>query len=399
MPPLSGTENNPFKDSCGAFIRSEIWACIAPGCPEIAAKYAYEDAIVDHGNGEGTFAEVFCAALQSAAFVVKDTYKLIEIGLSYIPDDCGVARAIRCVIDSYKSGKTWLEARHELLTHYKGYCGFTISEEEREKGFADGKRGWDAPSNIGIIIIGWLYGKGDFEKSICITVNCGEDTDCTAATYGSIYGIINGIDAIPEKWIKPIGRTIKTAFLNLGELGYFGSDLPADIDQLTERVERIAKQVLLRNRQLIELSEDAATDLSDLKDSQLYSGSHGKSIFRNPGGPVYKFGSMDVMVDYVNGPVIMNNIPKKIRLIIENRYKTPDSLNIRWYTPDGWSVSPAKEGKLFLEHAWLSDSKVSEFELCTENAAGTNRFAIELTADGKHTVMLIPVILLSGNLQ
>ena len=102
MPPLSGTENNPFKDSCGAFIRSEIWACIAPGCPEIAAKYAYEDAIVDHRNGEGTFAEVFCAALQSAAFVVKDTYKLIEIGLSYIPDDCGVARAIKCVIDSYK---------------------------------------------------------------------------------------------------------------------------------------------------------------------------------------------------------------------------------------------------------------------------------------------------------
>lgn len=30
IPPLSGTVNNIFKDSCGSYIRSEIWACIAP---------------------------------------------------------------------------------------------------------------------------------------------------------------------------------------------------------------------------------------------------------------------------------------------------------------------------------------------------------------------------------
>ena len=32
-PPLSGMYNNPWKDSNGAWIRSEIWACLAPGCP------------------------------------------------------------------------------------------------------------------------------------------------------------------------------------------------------------------------------------------------------------------------------------------------------------------------------------------------------------------------------
>ena len=69
QPPLSGMHNNPLKDSCGAFIRSEIWACIAPCWPEVAVRYAYEDAIIDHGDGEGTFAEVFCAALESAASI------------------------------------------------------------------------------------------------------------------------------------------------------------------------------------------------------------------------------------------------------------------------------------------------------------------------------------------
>ena len=57
QPPVSGTHNNDFKDSCGSFIRSEIWACLFPGHPEKAAQYAFQDAVVDHGNGEGVYAE------------------------------------------------------------------------------------------------------------------------------------------------------------------------------------------------------------------------------------------------------------------------------------------------------------------------------------------------------
>ena len=59
---------NLHKDSNGCFIRSEIWACLAPGRPEIAVKYAYEDGIVDHAD-EGLWGEIFTAAVQSAAFV------------------------------------------------------------------------------------------------------------------------------------------------------------------------------------------------------------------------------------------------------------------------------------------------------------------------------------------
>jgi len=96
--PLCGIFNNNFKHSCGAFIRSEIWACIAPGCPGLAVKYAYEDAIIDHGNGEGVYAEIFCAAVESAAFAVSGIRDLLDIGLSYIPKDCGIAKAVKAVI-------------------------------------------------------------------------------------------------------------------------------------------------------------------------------------------------------------------------------------------------------------------------------------------------------------
>ena len=93
VPPMSGFVDNPYKDSCGCFIRSEIWACLCPGNPELAARYAYEDASVDHAD-EGLYGEIFFAALQSAAFVESDMRRLIEIGLSYVPEDSFLTRAV-----------------------------------------------------------------------------------------------------------------------------------------------------------------------------------------------------------------------------------------------------------------------------------------------------------------
>lgn len=122
QPPLSGVVNNPYGNSCGCFIRSEIWACLAPGHPEIAVKYAYEDAIVDH-YGEGMYGEVFFAALQSAAFVNSDVRELIEIGLSYIPEDSAMSRAIRKAIECYDKRVDILEARKLIHNTAPGTFG------------------------------------------------------------------------------------------------------------------------------------------------------------------------------------------------------------------------------------------------------------------------------------
>ena len=93
MPPLSGEyENEMWKDSNGAWIRSEIWACMAPGFPNIAAKYAFADACIDHGVAEGTYAEIFTACLESYAFFESDIRKLVELALARIPADCEVFR-------------------------------------------------------------------------------------------------------------------------------------------------------------------------------------------------------------------------------------------------------------------------------------------------------------------
>jgi ADP-ribosylglycohydrolase len=219
MPPLSGEYNNAkWKNSNGAWIRSEIWACLAPGNPLMAAEMAWNDACVDHGCAEGTFAEIFTASLESAAFIEKDRDKLIKFGLSMIPENCEVSKAIKVALKSKNEGKTWQLAREDVIEATKNL-------------------GWfQAPRNVAFTMIGWLFGDDDFGKSICIAVNCGDDTDCTGATLGSIFGIIHGSSLIPDNWKKPIGDGIKTVAVK-------GFDIPPTLQDLTARTVDAQKKV------------------------------------------------------------------------------------------------------------------------------------------------------------
>jgi ADP-ribosylglycohydrolase len=215
--PFSGSHDNWFTDSMGAPIRSEIWACLAPGNPELAAAYAYEDACVDHG-GEGIWGEVFFSALQSAAFAETDTYILLRNALSLLPDNSRTRRAVEDTIRWWSKSGDWKSVRsHILLTH--GRDNFT-----------------DAPMNVAFTILGWLAGEGDFARSICIAVNCGMDTDCTGATLGALIGILEP-DSIPDRWTAPIGRSVVLS------QGIVGLDAPDSLDAFTDMVARLRERL------------------------------------------------------------------------------------------------------------------------------------------------------------
>ncbi|MBA4388459.1 MAG: ADP-ribosylglycohydrolase family protein [Verrucomicrobia bacterium] len=400
LPPLSGTYQNVFKDSCGAFIRSEIWACIAPGCPSLAAGYAYQDAILDHGNGEGTYAEVFTATLESAAFIESDIRKLITIGLSYIPADCGTAKAVLTAIECFDSGKSWQETRDEILRRHGGAHFFgnpdCISADDVKKGLNKGQLGYDVPSNIGILVLGLLYGGGDFDKTMCITVNCGEDTDCTGATVGSIFGIIRGIEGIPQRWIDPIGNSIKTMCLNLGDLSWL---VPKDIDNLTHRTHKLAQNVLRAHRSNCFLDPAKPSDYASMDTMKLCAADHGASIYGSM-NPRFTFDFFAVEVNYGDAPTIKNNEPKQLTITIINRYRVQANLTLHWYLPKGWQITPAADAALLSIHSPIGKPLVVQFSLQADNVdRSMNRAVLEITMEGRPTVMHVPIALLNGNVQ
>ncbi len=393
LPPLSGTVDNIYKDSCGSFIRTEIWACIAPGMPAVAARYAYEDAIVDHGDGEGTYAAVMVAAMQSAAFVLADLRKLIEIGLSYIPADCGVAKAVKLAVKLFDEGKDWRTIRDEVLRHHRGkaFLGarWAISDEDFNKGFFDGKLGYDVPSNIALFVLGLLVGGDDFNKMMCTTVNCGEDTDCTAATAGALWGIMRGQAGIPEKWITPIGRGITTLCLNIAEM-----NVPRTVDELTARTARIAQQVILRQKMEDAICCDAPTDLSAV-DAKGLMVPEGLDLFDSLQGPRFRFPLFTIRTAFPEGPYARSGQPTRVRIMVVNHHCVPAPLMTRWFCPEGWSVTPGGETTTFCNQAAFREPAIMDFTLSCESVKqGVNRFVVQITPANRAQVMNIPITLI-----
>lgn len=349
LPPASGTYRNTFGQSNGAFIRSEIWACLAPGNPSLAVKYAFEDASVDHKEN-GVYAELFCAAIESAAFFESDRDTLINIGLSYIPSDCAVAKAVAAVRQYYADGLTWKEARKKLLCDFPSTFGARFRQDMND-GIPVGELGFDAPSNIGIMVLGWIYGENDFSKSICIAAGCGEDSDCTAGTLASILGIINGTKGIDEKWLKPIGDQIKTVSINVTE--HFCFEFPKTVTELTDRVTRTMTTFMREN---IKIDDDG--NVSICPEENLFAYEPNTGWIEHGNVFAYMFDKDLVAMEEscfadtfvsTDGLEISENEEKTIRIKFRNKTGHQMISKIEIMAPDDWEYSNGRKFTCYMQ--------------------------------------------------
>lgn len=392
VPPLSGDYDNSWRNSNGAWIRTEIWASVAPGIPDVAAKYAVEDATVDHGAGEGTFAAAFVAAMQSAAFVIGDLRRCIEIGLAAIPSESRMAKSVKLAMEQYDAGKTWQEARNAVF-----------------ESNADLGDGWfEAPSNVTYAVIGLLWGEGDFKKSMITAINCGDDTDCTGATVGSTLGIIYGTAGIPSDWREHIGDDIVTLSICHGNNG---RSLPKTCTELTERVVKLAPSVIYAHnidrfcgngylRCMVELADrdEIPEDIGEFLVKRI-------ECYVKPEIEALKPYSMDFTSTYIKARVTLESAPDiapmgeiKGRISLYNRgsfENEPHPMRLRWILPEGFSVwgkrsviipefTPHSHGDVYLDFTLRAG----------ESVEAVNRVVLELDPVGRHQPMYISFVLL-----
>ncbi len=417
LPPLSGHLHNVNRDSNGAWIRTEIWACLCPGNPALAAMYAYYDACVDH-SGEGVYSAVFMAAMQSAAFIESDILKLIDIGLSYIPKDCGVAKAVHCVMESHRSGADFKQARKALLNAVPGGFGmlsgyWTGNTHDNQLPLSDkyppqqpesdvprGTHGYDAPSNIGIIIIGLLYSDGDFGKAVCTAVNCGEDTDCTAATVGALLGIIYGQNALPKKWVDGCSGEISVCCLRMdGKL-----NLPKTVKALADRVARQAPVMLGAHK----CDVTAADGFTVIPQQDLYSGAPGEpdlSVFlsEQPHAVRHHFLLHDVIVRYDGSFVTAEEGSEKtLEFTFINNLYDPQYITVRFLgLPEGWQIAGGAEKAVSLENPHGTSIGRAYAKLAVRITPGAldrakYTVAAEISVNGRPTKSYIPLTFING---
>ncbi len=195
--PRSGSieTNGPIvAEQIGAQIFIDGWAMVAPGDPALAADLARRAGSVSHA-GEAIYGAQCLAAMEAQAFVESDIDALIDTGVSVIPKDSTIYRMIADLRGWYAKDKDWRATFHRIEDKY---------------GYKDYIGGCHMVPNHALIILGLLYGQGDFQKSLLVCNTCGWDTDCNSGNLGCLMGIRNGLAGFEgaADWRGPVADRI-----------------------------------------------------------------------------------------------------------------------------------------------------------------------------------------------
>ena len=379
LPPMSGeVDNEKWKTSNGAWIRSEIWAAFAPGVTDVAIRYAMADAMVDHGLSEGTYAEVFTATLQSLAYLESDIRVLLESALKKIPEDSMVAKTVRLVMKCYDNGADWRQAREQVVTF------------NRELGW------FQAPGNLGFVTIGLLYGEGDFKKSVLYALNCGDDTDCTAATVGATLGIIGGMAGIPADWAALVGDRIVTVSIS----GMYQRHIPKSCTELAERIAALLPAVMKANRIKFTLTEEN-TDYPQYY-FEKYNALETESLF---GRSRYSYevtncDAFRVRVELDDTPRVCPRDRRQVTLtfLCDPRQEESRKLQLKLWLPEGWQASHYQK-TLSLPypqplHGLYGEEKMTFTVTVGEKVEEVMRAYMEVTCPTLCYPVMIPIVLI-----
>jgi hypothetical protein len=193
LPPASGHWlNNPQADAIDFQIEADFAGLMAPGMPNAASAVC--DKIGHIMNyGDGWYGGVYMAAMYALAFTSTDVNYVVREGLKTIP---AASKFHQCMADviawhqrypnDWKA--TWFEVEKKYgadLTCPEGvFSSFNI----------------DATINAAYVVMGLLYGQGDFAKTLEVSTRCGQDSDCNPASAGGILGTMLGYGQIPAYW-------------------------------------------------------------------------------------------------------------------------------------------------------------------------------------------------------
>lgn len=197
MPPESGHWlNNPHADDLDYQIEADYAGLMSPCMPNTASEISDKIGhIMNYGNG--WYGGVYVGAMYALSFATDDIEFIVTEALKSIPEESDYYRCMSDVIAWHKAypddwKRTWFECEKKWSSDIGCPDGVFVPFNI------------DATINSAYILIGLLYGEGDFGKTMDIATRCGQDSDCNPASAAGILGTILGYKQIPEHWTNSL---------------------------------------------------------------------------------------------------------------------------------------------------------------------------------------------------
>jgi ADP-ribosylglycohydrolase len=218
-PPL-----NPWSDFniSGQFV-SECFGLIAPGMPRTAARIGlhYTRVTIDGEPAQTT--QLFTAMIASA-YLTEDLGRILAAGLAAVDSRSTIHGIVTDVRRWHREHPSdWRATRRHIRDAYTRHGG-TMRD----------RNGYEL--NTAATIAALLYGGGDFTETLRLAFNFGWDADNTAATSGTILGVIHG-----ERRLRAHAGAIGERYRNTSRPG-----LPDDetIARFGDRLVALAERVI-----------------------------------------------------------------------------------------------------------------------------------------------------------
>lgn len=184
--------NNPHADDIDYQIESDFAGLMCPGMPDQAS--AISDKIGHIMNyGDGWYGGVYVGAMYALAFTSSDIQYVVTEALKTVPAKSTFHRCIADVIRWHNQFPTdWRQTWFEIQKKWSSEIGCP------EGVFA--ALNIDAKLNAAYIVLGLLYGRGDFTRTLEIATRAGQDADCNPSSAAGILGTMLGYNKIPAYW-------------------------------------------------------------------------------------------------------------------------------------------------------------------------------------------------------
>ncbi len=190
--------NNPHADCIDYQIEADFAGLMSPGMPNTASDIS--DKIGHIMNyGDGWYGGVYMGAMYTQAFISNDIQYVVKEGLKTIPKESRFYKVISDVLQWHQQyPNDWKAAWFEIEKKWT-----------QDIGCPDGvfvPFNIDATVNAAYVVLGLLYGNGDFTRTMEISTRAGQDADCNPSSAGGILGTMLGYDKIPAYWKMGLGE-------------------------------------------------------------------------------------------------------------------------------------------------------------------------------------------------